>query len=388
MEKKEKNAINIILICAILVLTLSIVTYLFSLRPWNQENNKSSEPSTEEAMSTDKNVDIAEALIGDTLPVGISAISASLSDYEDPISLYRQFLLRGDLMKGCNLDASQLRYRLYDIDQNGISELFFVTPKNADAEWMVIGRLWLDKDHQVRQSLVYDSSFNSVMIGTIQMDGKMMEAEYIERFEKGTLRFWSFYDPNDYNNPSISGRPSPVNYFSAYANGKYYILKDNRELEITEKEFPKFFDQADIIVGTGEIFDSYDRTVSYKELIGDESLNPEFKEYCANDDQILVDWKQNSQLLSDRTLNLTVDGILQTLPLAENTVVHFFVGSGDPVGVVYIDDTISINELIKGYKLTLNDGQGNSYLKGPAVKYVQVTNGQIEAIWVKAGEWN
>ena len=97
---------------------------------------------------------------------------------EEQLSLYRQFLLRGDLAKGyLNLDASQLRYRFYDIDEDGIFELYFVTPKEADVEEMVRGRLQLDKDNRIKQSLVENpkesitaDDFSEMMIGTEKFD--------------------------------------------------------------------------------------------------------------------------------------------------------------------------------------------------------------------------
>ena len=97
---------------------------------------------------------------------------------EEQLSLYRQFLLRGDLAKGyLNLDASQLRYRFYDIDEDGIFELYFVTPKEADVEEMVRGSLQLDKDNRIKQSLVENpkesitaDDFSEMMIGTEKFD--------------------------------------------------------------------------------------------------------------------------------------------------------------------------------------------------------------------------
>ena len=71
---------------------------------------------------------------------------------EEQLNLYRQYLLRGNILKGymkdynnLNIDESKIRYRFYDIDKDGINDLYFVTPSEVDTEEVVIGKLLLDK---------------------------------------------------------------------------------------------------------------------------------------------------------------------------------------------------------------------------------------------------
>ena len=401
MEKKEKNVINIILTCAILVLTLSIVTYLFSLRPWNQENNKSSEPSTEEAMSTDKNVDVTDALVGEILPTDNTAVSASLPEYKDPISIYRQFLLRGDLMKFYNLNASQLRYRLYDIDQNGISELFFVTPKELDSEGMVIGKLWLDKENHVRQ-YAFTSSYDNVLIGTVQMNGKTLEADYLERvINNNTLRFWFLFSPDSYANSDDLNILSGI---ESYPTGEYKTFGDNG-YQIAEEEFTQFYHQVDTIIGSGSMFDSFDRTISYEELIGNDVPDPGFIDLTEHDD--IIRWKLNTQFPSSRTLHLLpedwrrdqpYDTVLYTLPIADDAEIHICALGGDVSGGIYTQHSMSIDEYIENYNSVLNeqngryffratDEEGNAYVAGFSHVRIQIKNGEIKSIMMNPVQW-
>ncbi len=398
MEKKEISVINIILTCVILLLAVSILIYLFTLRPWSHDDDRSSESSSEEVLSIDNNADVLEAPVDEVPPNGSISISSIL---KDPISIYRQFLLRGDLMKFYSLNASQLRYRLYDIDQNGISELFFVTPKETDSEGMVIGKMWLDKENHVRQ-YAFSSSYDNVLIGTVQMNGKTLEADYLERvINNNTLRFWFLFSPDSYANVDdlhiLSG-------FESYPTGKFETFGDNG-YQITEEEFPQFYHRVDMIIGSGSMFDSFDRTISYEELIGNDILNPGFTDLTEND--AIIRWELNTQFPSSRTLRLLpedwrrdqpYENALYTLPVADDAVVHFCALGGDVSGGIYTQYSMGIDEYIENYNRVLNeengrfffrvtDEEGNAYAAGFSHVRVQAKNGEIKSIMMNPTQW-
>ena len=288
---------------------------------------------------------------------------------EEQLSLYRQFLLRGDLLKcsGWEVDASQLRYRFYDIDKDGIYELYFVMPTEVDTERMVIGKLRLDKDNKISQSAVENSKgpfstdyFSGRMIGTVWMNRKMLAAEYMGN--SGAKR-WTLFNPDSYNNSSF---PSSVAGFGYNLDGSYgsYSKSDNEEYKIAEQEFPHFFQQVDMIVGTGAMFNSYDGTLSYQELIGNETLDPEFTER-----KVGVDYEQNRQFTSERILYAFYDDALHTLPLSDNVVIYHLGTAGDEGGIYYSTDAFGI------------DGFSERFVGLPRHVYIQTKGEEITAIW-------
>ena len=166
---------------------------------------------------------------------------------EEQNNLYRQFLLRGDLMKSYDLNVSQLRYRFFDIDKDGINELYFAMPTDADSEWLVIGKLRLNNDNQVIQTMSFlskeyaEASGFTALYGTVKMNGKRMEAEYIGFSD---YQEWIIYDPNGYKNLDV---PLYVNGFEYYRSDDGYSVWNDNEYQITKEEFPFFYQQ--------EIFD-------------------------------------------------------------------------------------------------------------------------------------
>ena len=288
--------------------------------------------------------------------------------YEEQTRPYRQFILRGDLMKSYDLDVSQLRYRLYDSNNDGVSELFFATPIQADSDSLVIGLLWLDDNNQVRQTLSSVSREYGAMIGTVRMNGKLLRAEYISN---SMLEEWVLYDPNVFKNPEDI--ITSVNVFTYYPGGGYEV-NSNNEYQITVDQFPHFYEQVKMIVGTGSQFDSYDNTISYEELIGSETPDPELVEYEAS-----VDWEQNRQFPSERMMNLSYDGTLHTLPFAEDAVIHIFGKSHYPC-LSFWDHSMSLDELIEEYYKAVNVGSTLFACGGKS--YVQIKNGEIVALWM------
>ena len=292
---------------------------------------------------------------------------------EEQLSLYRQFLLRGDFLKGSGKsfrsgddmenvkkwDVSQLRYRFYDIDEDGVSELYFVTPRDADS-LAVIGILWLDNENHVRQSATFSGN---AMIGTVWMNGKKLEAEYIGG---SIIESWFLYDPKGYKNPDISLRAGTYQYDP---EGVYDFFPDG-EYQITKEDFPQFFQQVDMIVGNGPKFDSIDQTISYEELIGNEVLDQEKTEVYA-----VIDWKQNSQLPSERTLNFTYDETTHSLPFANNAVIHYFGDDYDIDYSAYRSFSCSLDEFIEK-----NSVGGRNVL-------VQIENGEITDLWMNMTQW-
>ena len=281
---------------------------------------------------------------------------------EEQLSLYRQFLLRGDLMKmkGYNLDTSQLRYRFYDIDEDGISELYFVTPSGADSLKKVIGILWLDKNNFVHQDL---SCSGNAMIGTVWMNGMKLEAKYTG---DAMVESWFLRDPKGYKNPDISLRVGTYQYDP---EGIYDFFPDG-EYQITKEEFPQFYQQVDMIVGNGPKFDSIDQTISYEELIGNEILDPEITEVIA-----VIDWQQNTQLPSDRTLTFTSENSSYTLPFSNDAAIRYF-GEEFDIG-------------INGYgcsACTLDEFTERNRVGGRNA-IVQIKNGEIIAVWMNPTQW-
>lgn len=281
---------------------------------------------------------------------------------EEQLSLYCQFLLRGDLMKmkGYNLDTSQLRYRFYDIDEDGISELYFVTPSGADSLKKVIGILWLDKNNFVHQDL---SCSGNAMIGTVWMNGMKLEAKYTG---DAMVESWFLRDPKGYKNPDISLRVGTYQYDP---EGIYDFFPDG-EYQITKEEFPQFYQQVDMIVGNGPKFDSIDQTISYEELIGNEILDPEITEVIA-----VIDWQQNTQLPSDRTLTFTSENSSYTLPFSNDAAIRYF-GEEFDIG-------------INGYgcsACTLDEFTERNRVGGRNA-IVQIKNGEIIAVWMNPTQW-
>lgn len=281
---------------------------------------------------------------------------------KEQLSLYRQFLLRGDLMKmkGYNLDTSQLRYRFYDIDEDGISELYFVTPSGADSLKKVIGILWLDKNNFVHQDL---SCSGNAMIGTVWMNGMKLEAKYTG---DAMVESWFLRDPKGYKNPDISLRVGTYQYDP---EGIYDFFPDG-EYQITKEEFPQFYQQVDMIVGNGPKFDSIDQTISYEELIGNEILDPEITEVIA-----VIDWQQNTQLPSDRTLTFTSENSSYTLPFSNDAAIRYF-GEEFDIG-------------INGYgcsACTLDEFTERNRVGGRNA-IVQIKNGEIIAVWMNPTQW-
>ena len=298
---------------------------------------------------------------------------------EEQNNLYRQFLLRGDLMKSYDLNVSQLRYRFFDIDKDGINELYFAMPTDADSEWLVIGKLRLNNDNQVIQTLSFlskeyaEASGFTALYGTVKMNGKRMEAEYIGFSD---YQEWIICDPNGYKNPDV---PLYVNGFEYYRSDDGYSVWNDNEYQITKEEFPFFYQQVDIIIGTGFMSDSYTQTISYGELMGNEVPDPAISEY-----KVSVDWDQNTQLPSELTLNLSYEGALHTLSFADDAVIHIFgrgtSALGDLLYTFYADVNQSLEEFIDAY----NQGRYGLGIPGTTGQnaYVQIKNGAIQALWL------
>ena len=314
----------------------------------------------------------------------------SLLSAEEQLHLYRQFLLRGDLMKKFNynhepslLRCNQLRYRIYDIDSDGINELFLVTPINADCK-VVFGMLWLDNNNQVNQTLYTCSKDSTAMIGTINMNGKWLEAEY---YDNSYGKWWILHDLNNYKDPLFDAY---VNGFGYEFGGSYEIVRDNI-YQVSEEEFPWFYQQVDIIVGTGLNFDSFIGTISYDELMGNELPDLELREY-----EVDIDWGKDANLPSSRAINLNYDGALHTLTFADDMVIHRFVSDGEPIGGFYLDSPISYNYLI-GHNITKDEqsiylheiadweNPGRHFLaivRRYAHAIVQIEGSEIKALWI------
>ena len=384
MEKKEISVINIILTCVILLLSVSILIYLFTLRPWKRESDGVSDLAGEEVTSND-NLAESETLVEGTLTVSDNADLKHQLSTEEQISLFRQFLLRGDLMKGKKLDASQLRYRLYDIDNDGIMELFLVTPPEAGSQFVVFGMLWLDKDNRIVQTLFTCPAGSNAMMGTIWMDGKLLEAEY---YDHQYAKWWIIRDVNSYKDSIFKAGVASFGYDC----GEYKMSR-NDSFQISEDEFPQFYQRVNMIVGTGPMFDSYDKTISYQELIGDETLDPGFAEYGVE-----FDWGKETDQPYDCALDMRYDGTMYTLPFADNIVIHRFASDADEIGGFYLDNLSSFDELNKRYydRLTNEDeafygetvdGENSHrrlFALGPrnARGYVQIKNGEVIALWI------
>jgi hypothetical protein len=385
MEKKEISVINIILTCVILLLSVSILIYLFTLRPWKRESDGVSDLAGEEVTSND-NLAESETLVEGTLTVSDNADLKHQLSTEEQISLFRQFLLRGDLMKGKKLDASQLRYRLYDIDNDGIMELFLVTPPEAGSQFVVFGMLWLDKDNRIVQTLFTCPAGSNAMMGTIWMDGKLLEAEY---YDHQYAKWWIIRDVNSYKDSIFKAGVASFGYDC----GEYKMSR-NDSFQISEDEFPQFYQRVNMIVGTGPMFDSYDKTISYQELIGDETLDPGFAEYGVE-----FDWGKETDQPYDCALDMRYDGTMYTLPFADNIVIHRFASDADEIGGFYLDNLSSFDELNKRYydRLTNEDeafygetvdGENSHrrlFALGPrnARGYVQIKNGEVIALWIE-----
>lgn len=384
MEKKEISVINIILTCVILLLAVSILIYLFTLRPWKRDSNEVSDIAGEEVASND-NLAESETLVEGALTVSDSPDLKHQLSMEEQISLFRQFLLRGDLMKGKTLDASQLRYRLYDIDNDGIMELFLVTPPEAGSQFVVFGILWLDKDKRIVQTLFTCHAGSNAMMGTVWMNGEMLEAEY---YEHSYAKWWMLHRLNNKD-------PIPLEYVAGFGSelGEYMVTGDI-EYQISEEEFPQFYQRVNMIVGTGSMFDSYDQTISYQELIGNETPDLELTEY-----EVDIDWGKDANLPDDRTLNMICDGNLEAFPFAEDIVIHRFCSDADEIGGFYYDNIFSFEELIEGYKNRWENGNGISFYgevvdwedphrvfyvigRRYAHAYVQIKNGEVIALWI------
>ena len=164
-----------------------------------------------------------------------------------------------------------------------------------------------------------------------------------------------------------------MNVFTYYPGGGYEV-NSNNEYQITVDQFPHFYEQVKMIVGTGSQFDSYDNTISYEELIGSETPDPELVEYEAS-----VDWEQNRQFPSERMMNLSYDGTLHTLPFAEDAVIHIFGKSHYPC-LSFWDHSMSLDELIEEYYKAVNVGSTLFACGGKS--YVQIKNGEIVALWM------
>jgi len=285
---------------------------------------------------------------------------------EEQTNQYRQFILRGDLMKSYDLDVSQLRYRLFDTNNDGISELFFVRPIQADTSSVVIGMMWLDDNNQVRQTIC--STEYGAMIGTVRMKGKRLRAEYISN---SMLEEWALYDPDVFKNPEEIN--TCVNVFTYYSNGGYEV-NNNNEYQITADQFPQFYKQVEMIVGTGSQFDSYDHTISYEELIGGETPDMELAEYEAS-----VDLKQNSQFPSERVINLIYDGTLHTLSFSNDATIHIFGRSFYPC-FYFWDHSMSLDEFVEEYDKAMN--YGSTFFACGEKAYVQIKNGEIVELWM------
>ena len=176
---------------------------------------------------------------------------------EEQLHVYRQFLLRGDLKTGSGLDATQLRYRFYDIDEDGTFELFFATPKEHGA---VTGTLWLDNDNRVHPLVSYVSSrrFSSelkenledvdtnAMIGTVLMNGKQLEAHYYGRTcPDWWIKAWLLYDPITYKD---SDEPWSLMGPSHTPPGN---LKSSKTTNIRspKKRFPTLTSRSKLLLG-------------------------------------------------------------------------------------------------------------------------------------------
>lgn len=306
---------------------------------------------------------------------------------EEQLHLYRQFLLRGDLKKSYTniLDVTQLRYRIYDIDGDGINELFLVTPINADCKSVVFGMLWLDNNNQVNQTLCTNLKDSTAMIGTINMNGKWLEAEY---YGNSNGKWWILRDLNNYKDSIFEAY---INGFGYEYGGEYEVVRDNI-YQVSEEEFPWFYQQVDIIVGTGLNFDSFIGTISYDELMGNEISDPELKEYVVD-----IDWGKDANLTDDRTINLYYDGVQHTLAFADDMVVHKFMLDFDEIGGFYVDTPISYNDLI-GDNITKDEqsiylheiadweNPGRHFLaivRRYAHMIVQIKDGEIKAMWIQ-----
>ena len=315
----------------------------------------------------------------------------SLLSAEEQLHLYRQFLLRGDLMKKFNynhepslLRCNQLRYRIYDIDSDGINELFLVTPINADCK-VVFGMLWLDNNNQVNQTLYTCSKDSTAMIGTINMNGKWLEAEY---YDNSYGKWWILRDLYNYKDSLFEAY---INGFGYEYDGEYEVVHANI-YQVSEEEFPWFYQQVDIIIGTGLNFDSFIGTISYDELMGNEISDPELKEY-----EVDIDWGKDADLSSSQAVNVNYDGALHTLTFADDMVIHRFVSDGEPLCGFYVETPFNYSELIEEYNAT---GRA-AYFLGEVADWenperhflviggryahmiVQIKDGEIKAMWIQ-----
>ena len=277
----------------------------------------------------------------------------------EQLSAYRQFLLRGDLLKDSKLtidgrvpDVSEFRYRFCDIDMDGTAELYLVMPYAEGSDSCLAGRLWLDQNGQVNQE-IWESS--NVVLGSVVNNGKTLEALYMS---SSLSNFWTLYDPDSLRDHDIRMQVGCFGY--DYPNAKYSATGTYGEL-ITEEEYPKFIQQVDLIVAGGQGFDSLFHTISYEELIGEEALDPDITEVTVD-----IDWKQNTQFPEERTLTLTFDGTLQTMPFAENAIIYTYYDSFDVGNAVY--------------RASVTD-KPLDYIFARRTAIIQMKNDEIIAVW-------
>ena len=202
-------------------------------------------------------------------------------------------------------------------------------------------------------------------------------------------KWWILRDVNSYKDSIFRAVVASFGYDC----GEYEMSR-NDSFQISEDEFPQFYQQVSMIVGTGSMFDSYDQTISYKELIGNETLDPGFAEYGVE-----FDWGKETHQPYDCALYMRYDGTMYTLPFADDIVIHRFCSDADEIGGLYFENVFSFEELNKDYsdKLTnendafygetmdAENANRRLFALGPrsSREYVQIKNGEIIALWIE-----
>lgn len=198
-----------------------------------------------------------------------------------------------------------------------------------------------------------ENKYSSAVVNGKQLEVRLL---FSTTADSGIL-----YDPDALQKTEIHswagyfGYDSPKDHYSA--SGPYGEL-------ITEEAYLGFLQQVDLIVAAGKTVDSYTNTISYDELIGDETPEPGITEVMAD-----LDWKQNTQFPDERTLNLSYDGTLHTLPFAESAVIHFYGDDGDAGLIEYGSHVRAWDDFIAQHTIYIT-------------AFVQIKNGEIMAMWV------
>ena len=82
--EKETSAINIVLTVIILILSVSIVGYLFSLQPWRQESEVESVQPCEEEICADAETEVPEAPVK-AVPLSSTPSDVSVTPVEEAV---------------------------------------------------------------------------------------------------------------------------------------------------------------------------------------------------------------------------------------------------------------------------------------------------------------